>query len=109
MVASKRQDAVTVAYVPQVVAEIVEVVRMIPVDVPLPQIWENRQCGEVHECNKGPSSNRDVPFPQIMDKRVQQRKVVQIVDFPGSQPCAEMCRVSVEISTLRAHQMAVPG
>ena len=26
----------------------------------------DRQCGEVDECNSGPSGNRDVPFPQFM-------------------------------------------
>ena len=44
------------------------------------------------------------PIPQSMDERVQQRNVVQIVDFPGSQPRAEVtrqvvCRGSVEKKT----------
>ena len=36
----------------------------------------NRQSGEVDECNSGPSSNRDVPCPQIMKTTVE---VVEIV------------------------------
>ena len=44
-----------------------------------------RQCGELDECNSGSSRDRGVPIPQIMQERVQQRTVKEIIDVPVQQ------------------------
>ena len=95
---------VTIAYVPQVVAEIVEVVRMIPVDVPVPQICENRQQVTrqvVCPGQRGKSTLRAHHMAVLGQRRTK------IHAESSSSGCAGSA--SDKKSTLRAHQMAVPS
>ena len=54
------------------------------------RLVRNRPRGEVDECNRGQSSNRDGPFfSQIVEERVQECTMEHIVDVPVPQVVEE--------------------
>ena len=59
-----------------------------------PRLGRDRLAAVVDESNSRPSSNRGVLVPQIMEERVQQRTVQQIIDVTVPQVMKEIMQVA---------------